>query len=314
VSAGGHKLALTVDVEESYHSGRWVDERPARALPGGAAPRDSQDSGGPNGVAALTRRLLDLFERRAMRATFFVLGDVARRRPGLVAEIAARGHEIACHGQDHVDMTVLGPARFAAELERSARRLCAITGQRPIGYRAPNLVYEPWATRILEDHGFRYDSSVCPSRPMGGKYHGWAKAPSHPYRPSYDDVAALGGARLVELPLPAFPLIKLAAGSGITTRILGLQWTLIALRAALRRGDSVYYLHPWELGAAPAREGHWLRRTVFHANVGRWMAGALEHILDAFAGRLVTAAEAAASCTAPDWAYRLAPLRAAQPA
>jgi hypothetical protein len=44
------------------------------------------------------------------------------------------------------------------------------------------------------------------------------------------------------------------------------------------------------------------------------MAGALEHILDAFAGRLVTAAEAAASCTAPDWAYRLAPLRAAQPA
>ena len=117
----------------------------------------------------------------------------------------------------------------------------------------------------------------------------------------------------MELPLPAFPLVKLAAGSGITTRILGLHWTLMALRAALRRGHSAYYLHPWEIGAAPAREGPWLRRTVFHANVGRWMERALERLLDAFAGRFVTAADAAASCTAPDWAYRLAPRPAAQP-
>jgi hypothetical protein len=171
-------------------------------------------------------------------------------------------------------------------------------------------VYEPWATRILEDHGFRYDSSVCPSRPMGGKYRGWAKAPPHPYRPSYEDVAALGGARLVELPLAAFPIVRLAAGSAITTRILGLQWTLIALRHALRRGHTAYYLHPWEIGPAPARGGPWLRRTVFQANVGAWMARALERIIDAFPGRFVRAADAAASCTAPDWAYRLAPLAA----
>ena len=302
-----HKLALTVDVEEWHHSGRWVDGRTARALADSGASRERDARQDTASLVTLTRRLLDLFDRRGVRATFFVLGDVAARRPGLVAEIAERGHEIACHGQDHVDMTALGPVRFAAGLEGSARRLQAITGRRPVGYRAPNLVYEPWATRILEAHGFRYDSSVCPSRPIGGKYRGWAKAPSHPYRPSYEDVAAMGGARLVELPLPAFPVVKLAAGSAITTRILGLRWTMIALRHALRAGHTAYYLHPWEIGPVPEREGPWLRRQIFHRNMGGWMGGALARILDTFAGRFVTAAEAAAGCTAPDWAYRLGP-------
>jgi peptidoglycan-N-acetylglucosamine deacetylase len=302
-----HKLALTVDVEEWYHSGRWVDDQAARTLPhpfrprGGAGPEDA------TGVVPSTRALLELLGRRGVRATFFVLGEVARRRPGLVAEIAAQGHEVACHGQHHVDMAVLGPRRLALELEASAERLRAITGRRPRGYRAPNLVYEPWATRILEDHGFAYDSSVCPSLPVAGKYRGWAKAPSHPYRPSYEDVAALGGARLVELPLPVFPVLRLAAGSGITTRILGLHWTLTALRRALCQGHTAYYLHPWELGPAPARHGPWLRRAIFHRRLGAWMTRSLGRIVDAFPGRFVTASEAAADCSEPRWAYQLAP-------
>jgi hypothetical protein len=117
----------------------------------------------------------------------------------------------------------------------------------------------------------------------------------------------MGGARLVELPLPAFPILKLAAGSGITTRILGLHWTLIALRRALRAGSTAYYLHPWEIGPAPAREGPWLRRHIFQRHQGPWMLRALQRILDTFDGRFVTAREAAADCTAPEWAYQLSP-------
>jgi hypothetical protein len=65
-----------------------VDDRRARALPDAAAPCQRDDPQEEGGLVALTRRLLDLFDGRRIRATFFVLGDVAARRPGLVAEIA----------------------------------------------------------------------------------------------------------------------------------------------------------------------------------------------------------------------------------
>ena len=82
--------ALSVDLEEHFQvsnfehlvdRSRWAEQ--------------------PSRVADSTRRLLDLFDATGSRATFFVLGWVAERQPGLVREIAARGHEIACHGYGH---------------------------------------------------------------------------------------------------------------------------------------------------------------------------------------------------------------------
>ena len=236
-------LALVDERNKSLKIGLKLEH--ADGLPAGhqhlvaEAPRNLYGQDSPIGeVIAPTQALLALFKKHACRATFFVLGEVAEFYPQLIEEIVAHGHELACHGWHHVDMTVLGPSEFARQLDRAARRLEQISGSRPRGYRAPNLVYEPWATRILENHGFSYDSTVCVSRPVGGKYRGWAHAPLHPYRPSYNDVARPGGAVLVEVPLPPFPVVRISAGSGITTRILGRTWTLVALRSAIRTGET----------------------------------------------------------------------------
>ena len=295
--ADAHKLALTVDLEEWYHSRRWVDGEQAHAVPDTTALfRRLYGSDRPAGeILRPTRALLDLFDRYHCRCTFFVLGEVARFYPDLVREIAGRGHEIACHGMYHVDMTVLGPDRFREQLEATADLLTRLAGARPVGYRAPNLVYAPWATQALEELGFLYDSTVCASRPLAGKYKGWAKAPSHPYRPSYEAVAQQGEARLVELPLPSLPVIRLAAGSGITTRIFGFHWTFQALRAAIRRGNTAFYFHPWEVGPRPRPAGHPLKNAVFLRHTGPWMMRAVERILRHFEGRIVTARESAAT-------------------
>jgi len=237
--------------------------------------------------------VLDLFDRHACKATFFILGDIVRWYPALVKDIAARGHEIACHGLHHVDITVLGPDRFRADLIELRDRLADLTGTPPVGYRAPNLVYAPWATAILEDLGFVYDSTVCASRSIGGKYKGWRDAPTTPYFPSYANIATPGDARLVELPLPSFPLVRVAAGSGIMTRVIGYQWTAIALRHALRRGDASFYFHPWEVGRKPAPDGHALRNAIFLRHTGPWMMNAVSGLLTAFAGRLTTARDLA---------------------
>jgi peptidoglycan/xylan/chitin deacetylase (PgdA/CDA1 family) len=284
-------LGLSVDLDEWFHSRRWVDGDQAHALPDMTALfRRLYNSDRPAGeVIAPTRALLDLFDRYRCRITFFILGEIAEWYPELVREIAARGHEIASHGQRHVDITVLGPDRFARDLDASIATLETLTGQRPVGYRAPNLVYAPWATRLLESRGFLYDATVCVSRPIGGKYKGWSRAPIHPYHPSYDDIAKPGDATLVELPLPPFPVLRLSAGSGILTRIFGFQWTSIALRAASRTGTTMFYFHPWEVGPRPNAGGSRLKNAVFLRHTGPWMMRAVERILQQYEGRVLTA-------------------------
>lgn len=295
-----HRLALSVDLDEWYHSRRWVDGVQARAVPENAALfRRLYGQESPIGeIVAPTRALLELFTRHQCRATFFILGEVVEFYPELIEEIASNGHELACHGMHHVDMTVLGPGQFAHQLDGAARILEAVSGKRPRGYRAPNLVYEPWATRILEDCGFVYDSTVCVSRSIGGKYEGWANVPMHPYHPSYDDVSRPGAASLIEVPLPSFPVLKLSAGSGIMTRLLGLTWTLTALRHAIANGNTAYYFHPWEVGSKPRADGHPVRNASFLRRTGPWMLRAADQILGQFAGRIITSGESAASVAA----------------
>jgi hypothetical protein len=290
-----HRLVVSVDLDEWFHSRRWLNGEQTRGVPDMPALfRRLYGSDQPAGeIVPPTRALLDLFDRHRVSCTFFVLGEVAEWYPDLVTEIASRGHEVACHGMHHVDMTVLGPERFARELDQAVTILNRLVGRPPCGYRAPNLVYEPWATRLLEDRGFVYDTTVCVSRPIGGKYIGWADAPLHPYRPSYDAIGREGTARLVELPLPSFPVVNLSAGSGILTRVLGLWWTRIALTRRLQTGDTGFYFHPWEVAAQTRPIKTLSREAVFYRHTGDWMLRAVDALLARFDGQVVTGLAAA---------------------
>jgi peptidoglycan/xylan/chitin deacetylase (PgdA/CDA1 family) len=290
-----HRLVLSVDLDEWYHSRRWLDGQQASAVPDTRELfRRLYGRETPAGdVIEPTERLLDLFARHDVRCTFFVLGEMAIWYPDLIRKIAARGHEVACHGMHHVDMTVLGPEEFGKQLREARAVLSPLAGRAPIGYRAPNLVYEPWATAILESEGFVYDSTVCVSRSIGGKYKGWAHAPLHPYQPSYENVAVPGGARLIELPLPTFPIIRLSAGSGIVTRIFGYYWSALALSHTIRSGDTGYYFHPWEVGPRPPAAGARLKSAIFLRRTGPWMLHTIDRLLRRFKGRVMTAREAA---------------------
>lgn len=294
----GHRggLGLSVDLDEWYHSRRWVEGGQDTATPNLTNLfRRIYSADRPIGeIVEPTRALLRLFKQYRCTVTFFALGEMAGWYPDLIREIADHGHEIACHGLHHVDATVLGQERFARELDAAMEILTPLAGQRPIGFRAPNLVYPPWLTKILESRGFLYDSTVHVSRPIGGKYQGWTHSPLQPYRPSYDDIGRPGRARLVEVPLPSFPVLRVAAGSSIFTRILGYHWTAVALRHAASRGTTMYYLHPWEVGPRPQPEGHVIRNRIFLRRTGPWMLKSLERILQEFDGRILTGRECAA--------------------
>ncbi len=105
-----------------------------------------------------TIRLLDMFRKHRVEATFFVLGWIAERFPDLVRQIELEGHEVATHGYSHRLLTHMEPGEFRADLQRSLEVLAKITSQEVRGFRAPSFSITRktlWALDILREHGIR---------------------------------------------------------------------------------------------------------------------------------------------------------------
>jgi polysaccharide deacetylase family protein (PEP-CTERM system associated) len=108
------------------------------------------------------RSLLALLDELGVQATFFVLGMAARSHPELLEQIATGGHEIACHGDEHLPVHSQSRQEFEADLRRAVATIEQVTGTRPLGYRAPAFSIDdrcPWAHEVLAAEGFGYDAS-----------------------------------------------------------------------------------------------------------------------------------------------------------
>jgi polysaccharide deacetylase family protein (PEP-CTERM system associated) len=216
----------------------------------------------------MTFRILDFLTARDAVGTFFVTGEVARSSPDLVRMIADHGHEVASHGDRHVPLSQLEPTGFSRENADHRRKLEDIAGVPVVGFRAPFFSLTPacaWATDALSAAGFRYSSSVVPSRCFA---YGWPGAPSEPF---------LWPAGLLELPCPVGRLgpFRLPFLGGMYLRYLP-PWRL---RQAARSvsGEVVWtYCHPYDFdteeplhlvpghGAASSFFLWWNRATIWH--------------------------------------------------
>lgn len=223
--------ALSFDVEEYFHVHAFKQVAP----PEGWAVR-------PSRVVRSTHRILGLLQRHGVRATFFILGWVAERHPGLVSDIAAEGHEIASHGFAHQAVYELSREEFRDDLERanSAIRAACPTAEL-IGYRAPSFSINeqtPWAFEELALAGFRYDSSVSPAT-LHDNYG--VRGAS---RFAYDT-----GAGVLEIPPSTVRVFgqNLPAVGGGHFRLAPLPLSKLAVRRIQREGHPVVsYFHPWE--------------------------------------------------------------------
>jgi peptidoglycan/xylan/chitin deacetylase (PgdA/CDA1 family) len=104
-------------------------------------------------------RLLDILDRQEVRATFFMPGWTIDHWPERTREIAARGHEIAVHGDLHENFSNLSPDQQRAVHKRSLEAAERVTGRRPVGVRPPG-EYTPETLRIVHEMGFLYDSNM----------------------------------------------------------------------------------------------------------------------------------------------------------
>lgn len=197
-------------------------------------------------VGPTTRWLLERLGERGIRATFFLVGELARDQPALVRDIARDGHEIASHGWDHRRVLALGPAEFREDLRRSVDVLQQITGEAVRGYRAPTfsiLRRTAWAVDALAEAGLLYDSSIFPVK---HDRYGLPEAPCSPFL-----ARGPGGGEVLELP-PAVLRIggaRVPAGGGGYFRLFPPLVLDLALRQAARSAGTpvaMLYFHPWE--------------------------------------------------------------------
>jgi polysaccharide deacetylase family protein (PEP-CTERM system associated) len=110
--------------------------------------------------------LLDFLGELDLRATFFVAGVAAERHPQALQEVAARGHEVACHGYLHRRVFHQTPHEFRDDVVRCVDVIARLCGVEPEGYRAPwfSITRDSlWAYDVLLELGFRYDSSLYDS-------------------------------------------------------------------------------------------------------------------------------------------------------
>jgi len=98
----------------------------------------------------VTPRVLDLLDRHGAHATFFCIGDAARRHPQWIEAIVARGHAVENHSQRHRhNFSLLGPAALRREIEAAQRTLTEIGGVRPLFFRAPAGLRNPFLEPVL---------------------------------------------------------------------------------------------------------------------------------------------------------------------
>lgn len=225
---------LTVDVEDYFHVEAFA----------GTVSRATWDQYTPR-VAGNCQRLLDIFDRYQVKATFFVLGWVAERFPAIVREIHERGHELACHSFWHRKVDSLTPAEFRSDTQEACAAIQNAASVRVTGYRAPTWSITQqslWAFDVLAEEGFEYDSSIYPIR---HDLYGIPGANRYPY------VQVCGnGQTLLEFPPATVRIAGMnfpAAGGGYL-RIFPLAYTSWVFRQFEKANKSlVLYLHPWEI-------------------------------------------------------------------
>ena len=128
-----------------------------------------------------TERLLRILEDTGSRATFFVIGWIARTYPDLVRRIAEK-YPVGSHTENHQLVWQQTPEQFRADVRSSLHRLEDITGRKVNAFRAPGFSIRPaekWAFEILSEEGITVDSSVFPARASHGGWPGFpAEGPS----------------------------------------------------------------------------------------------------------------------------------------
>jgi polysaccharide deacetylase family protein (PEP-CTERM system associated) len=225
--------AMSVDVEEYFQVSAFEHY----------IPRSHWDHL-PSRVEKSLDKIFHLFSEHDIKATFFTLGWIAERHPDLIRKIVSEGHELACHGYDHIRVTQQTPEAFYEDVKKSKQILEDIAGISVNGYRAASYSIGSdnlWALQILEELGFKYSSSIYPVK---HDLYGMPDASRFAFQPE-------NAPRLLEIPITTVRVLgrNFPCGGGGFFRLFPYSLSHWAIQQVNKIDcqPSIFYFHPWEI-------------------------------------------------------------------
>jgi len=178
------------------------------------------------------------------KATFFILGWIAKRLPHLVREIQARDHEVASHGYEHKLCRDQSVYDLKIDLVKSKKLLEDLIGNPIYGYRAPSFSIDNGILKIVEEAGYSYDSSFN-SFKLNRRY-GQISLTNDGNNGIYHQISE----KFYELPISNLKIGNqvIPWGGGGYFRLMPLPLFKRGVEKILKKkGAYLFYLHPWEI-------------------------------------------------------------------
>jgi polysaccharide deacetylase family protein (PEP-CTERM system associated) len=257
------KNAMTVDVEDYFQVSAFEPY----------ISKNQWDSL-PHRVEANTDKILELFQVHGIKATFFTLGWVAERYPSLIQRIITDGHELACHGYEHIRVTEQTPEEFRNDVSRTKKILEDLSGKEIKGYRAASysiVKKNLWALDVLQEEGFKYSSSIYPVK---HDLYGIPDAPRFIYEPIENQT-------FKEIPISTirFGDKNFPCGGGGFFRLYPYvvsKWAFNRVNTTEKQ-PGIFYFHPWEIDPGQPRQSglNWKTKIRHYLNLQK-----MEHRLN----------------------------------
>ena len=262
---------LTFDIEEWYHANyEGLD--------------NSQFAGQDTDLDKNVDVLLGICKKYDVRATCFVLGSVAEKKPDIIRKLFLAGHEIASHGYDHRAVHAMSADEFKSDLKRSCGILEDLTHKKVLGFRAPSWSVKKenlaWYYRVLEELGLKYSSSVYPANTF---LYGIPEFPQHISHPEINGRTV----RILEIPVPICDIMGMKVGfsGGFYFRLFPAWFIKRQIATKNNDGESVFiYLHPREIDNNQPKMDLSLRDRFIHYWGIRGCERKLDDIINRFSG------------------------------
>lgn len=190
---------------------------------------------------------LDIMERKNIKGSFFVVGEIAERLRGKLREMDKAGHDIACHNWVHKRPLSMTADEFVQQLQRAKETLEAALGHKIAGYRAPSFGIDDERLEIVRQMGFAYDSSKL--KPQLSKKYGELRLEG--YKEIFPCIHKKSGFTEFEVSTQKIGPMNMLLGGGYI-RMLPWPFMKWMTQRYLNTGKPyVMYIHPIDLSPKP---------------------------------------------------------------
>lgn len=147
----GGKVAVLLSFDVDNETVAWWEGEPAV----------SDLSRGEYGSRVALKRVVNMLEKYKVPASFFIPALSLHLAPQMAAEIKRLPrHEFAVHGWIHERNTEISADKEREMIVNAQKMLTDLTGETPVGYRAPSWNFSAETPKIIQEMKYIYESSM----------------------------------------------------------------------------------------------------------------------------------------------------------